>query len=106
MGLDAFNGSIDVGALDVEAGRVIVVLIASPSKKFFPVALIKLLSKQIVHTPSLISEFSKQLLFSDELIANIFDLLRVASAMPEDFLHEDEFRRCLLLTGTDNQKEQ
>lgn len=105
LGLDTFNGSIDVGALDVEAGGVVVVLIACPSKKFFPVALIKLLSEQIVHAPSLISEFPKQLFFSDELIANILDLFRVASAMPEDFLHKDEFGRGVLLTGIDDQKQ-
>lgn len=89
--LDTFNSAVYISAFDEKSRLIKCVFVFSPTKKSIPIGFIQFLPQQIVHASTLIWQFSQQLLFFDELIANVKYMFWITGTMSKDLLNEDQF---------------
>jgi len=95
LGLQTFDGAVDISALEVE---LLLKVLVARAEQLSPVGRVELFAKQVLHTFALAGELSRGLV-DDGDVGEIdgVGVDGVAGAMPEDFVDVDEFACALLV---------
>jgi len=104
LGLNAFNGSVHIGAFNVEFWLIVSVFVSGATEEFWPVLFVKLLTKNIVHLLAVCCQLSKWVFGVGILCRSIFlsGINWIAGSMSKELVNHDQL---WLLTVGNNYKQ-